>query len=111
MRPAWLHENTLNMITGHLILLRLVILQIPHLNQAVAVDDDEDLPFAQVPVLALFYSRLRDVDGYLAAIECADQLGEAAPRIAVHPVIKDGRFFGEVGQVHRKELLFKGTGR
>lgn len=39
------------------------------LDEAMAANNDEELPFGIVPVLALCYTRLADVDAYLAAVQ------------------------------------------
>ena len=58
--------------------------QLALLDEAVAVDDNEELPLGVVPVLALGDAGTADVDGDLAAIEGVHQLGEGAAGVNIH---------------------------
>ena len=111
MRPAWLHVNALDLITRDLILFNLAVLQIAHLDQAMTVNHNEDLPLALMPVLTLCDTGLADVDGHLPVVQCADQFGEAATLVDIHLVIEDGLLFRKIGQVHRIKLFLKAAGR
>ena len=68
MCPVRLHPHALDALTGYFIIFYLVILQIPHLDKAMALHDDEDLILAVMPVLALRDTRLTDVDAYLPTV-------------------------------------------
>ena len=62
------HVNGLDSITGYLKLDHFVRPDLPLLNQAVTGDDDKELPFAVVPVLALGDAGFGDIDAELAVI-------------------------------------------
>ena len=89
VRPARFHPYALDMVTGYFILLDLIILQIPHLDKTMTLNNDKYLVLAVVPVLALGNAWLRNVDAYLPAVGCPHQLRETAAIIAVHLVVED----------------------
>lgn len=84
---------------------------LPHLPQLYGSgtgDHQEPLPLAHVPVVALGDAGPRDVDGDLAALRRAQELGERAARVRVGP-----EAIGEVprlvvGQERAPELLGEG---
>lgn len=60
-----------------------VLPHLPQLDGGGAGDHQEPLPLAHVPVVALGDAGLRDVDRDLAALRCAEELGERAAVIGV----------------------------
>ena len=84
MGPAWNHVDRFNFVAGDLEPDGFAGIDVPLLNEAVALDDDELLPLAVVPVLALGDSGPGDIDGDLAAILSVDQLCEGATVVDVH---------------------------
>ena len=72
MRPAGFHIDALDLVPAHFVLFNLAILQIPHLDEAVTVDNDEDFPFRLMPVLSFGDARLADVDAHLSVVERSD---------------------------------------
>ena len=103
------HVDGLDMVAGDLELDDFVGAQLALLDEAVAGDDDEELPLGVVPVLALGDAGLGDVDGDLAAIEGVDELGEGAAVVDVH-LEREGDFLlGQVAEVGAVELLGKGA--
>ena len=65
MRISRQHMHRLNVVTGNLKLNHLIGSQFTLLNQAVAGNHDEELPFGIVPMLAFGDPRFADVDGEL----------------------------------------------
>ena len=111
MGPAWNHVDRFNFVAGDLEPDGFAGIDVPLLNEAVALDDDELLPLAVVPVLALGDAGLADVDGDLAAVLGVDQLGEGAAVIEVHLQGILELLGREVGQIEGIELLGKRAGR
>ena len=111
MRPAGLHVNALDLITRNLILFDLAVFEIAHLNQAMAMNHNEDLPLVLVPVLTFSDTWLADVYTHLPMVERADQFREAAALIHIHLVIEDGLLTRQVTEIHRIELLLKAARR
>lgn len=83
----------------------------PLLDQAVAGNNDELLPFGVVPVLTFGDTRFADIDAYLSAVERVNQFGEGAAVVAVHLQVKNGLVLGEVAQIGAVESLGKAVGR
>lgn len=86
-----------------------VLPHLPHLDGGGAGDHQEPLPLAHVPVVALGDAGPRDVDGDLAALRRAQELGERAALVHVGL-----QFVGEmprlvVGQERAPELLGEGA--
>ena len=86
-----------------------VLPHLPQLDGGGAGDHQEPLPLAHVPVVALGDSGLAHVDGDLAALRRAQELGERAARVHVGP-----EAIGEVarlvvGQERAPELLGEGA--
>ena len=111
MGPAWNHVDRFYLVAGDLEFDCLAGVDVTLLNEAVALDDDELLPLAVMPVLALGDAGLADVDGDLAAVLGVDQLGEGAAGIGVHLQGILELLGREVGQVEGIEFLGKGSGR
>ena len=84
MRPSRDHVHRLYLAPGYLELHRLPGIDVPLLDEPMPRDDDELLPFAVVPMVALGDAGPADVDGHLPAVEGVDQFGEGAPVVAVH---------------------------
>ena len=105
--PAGDHVDGLDFVAGNFKFYRLPRVDVPLLDQAVAVDHDELLPLGVVPVLALGDAGLGNIDAHLAAVGGVDQLGEAAPGIAVHFHGVFELLLGEVSQVQAEQLLGK----
>lgn len=86
-----------------------VLPHLPQLDGGCAGDHQEPLPLAHVPVVALGDARFRHVDGDLAALGRAQELGERAAVVGVGP-----EAIGEVarlvvGQERAPELLGEGA--
>ena len=96
------------LVDGELVALG-VLPHLPQLDARGAGDHQEPLPLAHVPVVALGDAGLRDVDGDLAALRRAQELGERAAIIHVRL-----EAVGEVprlvvGQERAPELLGEGA--
>ena len=96
------------LVDGELVALG-VLPHLPQLDARGAGDHQEPLPLAHVPVVALGDAGLRDVDGDLAALRRAQELGERAAVIHVRL-----EAVGEVprlvvGQERAPELLGEGA--
>ena len=96
------------LVDGELVALG-VLPHLPQLDARGAGDHQEPLPLAHVPVVALGDAGLRDVDGDLAALRRAQELGERAAVIHVRL-----EAVGEVprlvvGQERAPELLREGA--
>ena len=96
------------LVDGELVALG-VLPHLPQLDARGAGDHQEPLPLAHVPVVALGNAGLRDVDGDLAALRRAQELGERAAVIHVRL-----EAVGEVprlvvGQERAPELLGEGA--
>ena len=78
VRISGQHDDALNLVARDFELDDLVRTLFPLLNQAVAGNNDELLPFGVVPVLTFGDTRFADIDAYLSAVERVDQLGEGA---------------------------------
>ena len=86
-----------------------ILPHLPELDRRGAGDHQEPLPLAHVPVVALGDAGPRDVDGDLAALGRAQELGERAAVVHVGP-----EAIGEVprlvvGQERAPELLGEGA--
>lgn len=77
----------------------------PQLDRRGAGDHQEPLPLAHVPVVALGDAGLGDVDGDLAALGRAQELGERAARVRVGPEAVGEVSRLVVGQERAPELL------
>ena len=109
MGVAGEHVDGLDVVAGDLELDDFIGAQLALLDEAVAGDDDEELPLGVVPVLAFGDAGTGDVDGDLAAIEGVDHLGEGATVIDIH-LEREGYFLlGQVAEVGAVELLSKGA--
>lgn len=86
-----------------------VLSHLPELDRRGAGDHQEPLPLAHVPVVALGDAGPRDVDGDLAALRRAQELGERSARVRVGSEV-----VGEVprlviGKERAPELLGEGA--
>ena len=87
------------------------IVEVPLLDEPVALDHNELLELGVVPVLALGDAGLGDVDAHLTGIEGVHQLGEGAAVVGVHLQSKGGFLVRQVAEIGAVELLGKGTRR
>lgn len=96
------------LVDGELVALG-VLPHLPQLDARGAGDHQEPLPLAHVPVVALGDAGLRDVDGDLAALRRAQELGERAAvvDIGLEAVGEVPRLV--VGKERAPELLGEGT--
>lgn len=96
------------LVDGELVALG-VLPHLPQLDARGAGDHQEPLPLAHVPVVALGDAGLRDVDGDLAALRRAQELGERAAviRVRLEAVGEVPRLV--VGQERAPELLGEGA--
>ena len=96
------------LVDGELVALG-VLPHLPQLDARGAGDHQEPLPLAHVPVVALGDAGLRDVDGDLAALRRAQELGERAAviRVRLEAVGEVPRLV--VGQERAPELLGDGA--
>ena len=101
------HMDCLDLFSRNLKLDHFLGPDLAFLDQAVAGNDDEELPLAVVPVLALGDAGLGDVHRKLPVIDRFQQFGKAAPRIAVHLQIKGDLLFRKVTEIHGIQLLLK----
>lgn len=86
-----------------------VLPHLPQLDGCGAGDHQEPLPLAHVPVVALGDAGLRDVDGDLAALRRAQELGERAARVHFGPEAVGEVARLVVGQERAPELLGEGA--
>ena len=98
MSVARQHDDGLDAVTADFIFNDLVTSLLAHLDQAVAGNHDELLPFRVVPMLAFRDARLGNVDAYLTAIQRVYQLGKRPARIHVHLQIENRLFFRQVAE-------------
>lgn len=86
-----------------------ILPHLPQLDGGGAGDHQEPLPLAHVPVVALGDAGLGHVDRHLAALGCAQELGERAAIVGVgfEAIGKVPRLV--VGQERAPELLGEGT--
>lgn len=110
VRVARQHVHGLDPVAAYIILQHLAGALLAELDQAVAGDHDEQLPLGVVPVLALGYARPGDVDRHLAAAGRAQQFGERAALVDVHPQLELDLVSRQIAQVGGVELLGEGTG-
>lgn len=105
MGVAGEHDDGLYAVAADFVLKHFVGAFAAHLDQAVTLDDDELLPLAVVPVLALGDSWPGDVDAHLAAIRSMHQLGEGAAGVGVHLQVEGGLVLGQVAQIGGEQAL------
>ena len=103
------HVDGLDVVAGDLPFQDLAfgVVEVPLLDEAVALDHDELLELGVVPVLALGDAGLGDVDGDLAGIQGMHELGEGAAVIDIHLQREGHLLLGEIAQVGRIQLLCK----
>ena len=111
VRISGQHDDALNLVARDFELDNLIRTLFPLLDQAVAGNNDELLPFGVVPVLTFGDTRFADIDAYLSAVERVDQLGEGAAVVAVHLQVKNGLVLWKVAQIGAVEPLGKTVGR
>ena len=99
MGVAGEHQDALNTVAADLVFNDLVCSLPAHLDEAAAGDYYELLPLCVVPMLPLGDSRSGDVYADLAAVQGADELGEAATLVAVHLQIEDCLVLRKVAEV------------
>ena len=83
------------------------VIEVTLLDEAVTLDHNELLKLGVVPVLALGYAGLGNVDAHLTGIKGVYQLGEAAAVIYVHPERECGLLVWQVAEVGTVEFLSK----
>ncbi len=105
------HDYGLYAVAAHFVFENLVGAFLPHLYQAAALDHDELLPLAVVPVLPLGDAGPGDVHAHLAAVWCVHQLGEGAAVVAVHLQVEHGLFSRQVAEVGREQPSGEAVGR
>ena len=96
VRISGKHVNRLDPISTDLEFDHFIRADLSFLDQAVAGDDDEELPLGIVPVLSLCDTGLGDVDGELAVIGGFQKLREAAAIVAVHLEIEGDLFLWQI---------------
>ena len=84
MRPARDHVDCFYFVSGHFKFYQLTGINISLLDQAMAMNHNELLPFGIVPVLAFRNTRFADIDGNLTTVCRMYQLYKASSVIAVH---------------------------
>ena len=90
---SWQHMDGLNLLPAHIMSkdgIRLSVRvrsHLPFLDTGMTGHDDEEFPFGVVPVLALGDARLADIDRYLAAGGCLDQLRKGTPQNRRRPIL------------------------
>ena len=111
VRPARYHMHGFNFFTGDLELHSLARIDVALSYQAVARNDDEQLPLGVVPVLPLGDAGAADVDAHLTAVGGMHQFRERATVIHVHlqGILKLVRW--QIGQVQGIQLLGKAAVR
>ena len=83
------------------------VIEVPLLDEAVALDHDELLEFGVVPMLSLRNARLGNVNRHLAGVQGVNKLGERATVIHVHLERECHLLLGKIAQVGRIQLLGK----
>ena len=110
MGVAGEHQDALNPVAADLELDDLVRSFPALLDKAAAGDYYELLPLGVVPVLPLGDARPGDVDADLAAVQGADELGEAAASVTVHLQVEDGLLLRKVAEVGAEKALGEAVG-
>ena len=87
------------------------VIEVTLLDEAVAFDDDELLPFGMVPMLTFGDAGLADVDADLSAVEGMNQLGKATAVIDVHLQREGSLLVRQVAEVGAVKLLGEAVGR
>jgi len=105
------HVDALDVVAGDFELDHLVGAELALLDEAMAGDDDKELPLGVVPVLPFGNAGLRDIDRDLAAVEGVDQLGKGAAVVDIHLDREGDLFLREVAEVGAVELLGEAAGR
>jgi len=98
-----------NPVSAHFKVQDFVRAQAALLDESVTADDDEELPFGVVPVLAFCDAWLADVDAHLTAVEGMDEFGEGASVVDVHLQWESDLFLWQVTQECAVELLGEGV--
>jgi len=78
------HVDGFDPVAADLELQDFVRAELALLDKSMPRDHDEELPLGVVPVLALGYAGLGDVDADLSDICTLDKFGERASRVGVH---------------------------
>ena len=78
------HVYGFNLVTRHFKVQDFIRADTTLLNEALATDHDEELPFGMVPMLAFGNSRFADVDAYLTIVGCLEQFCKTTPLVDVH---------------------------
>ncbi len=107
MGPAGDHVDSLDLLAADLKFHSLARADIPLLNEPMALDHNEKLPFGVMPVLTLGDARPGDIDADLAAILRVEKLGEGASVIHIHLEGIFEFFLGEVAEIEGIELFSK----
>ena len=107
------HVDGFNLVPGDLPFQNLTfrIIEVPLLDEAVALDHDELLEFGVVLMLPFRDAGLRDVDGHLTGIVRMDQFGEGAAVIDIHLQGEGHLLLGKIAQVRGIQLLGEASGR
>ena len=77
------------------------------LDEAMAANNDEELPFGIVPVLSFCDAWLADVDAYLATVQCMYELSERTPVINIHLQRERDLLFWKITEICAVQLLSK----
>ena len=104
------HVDRLNVLAADLKFQDLICAQLPLLDQPVAGDHDEELPFGVVPVLALGDAGLGNIDAYLTGIQRMNQLRKTTAVIHVHLEWEGGLLIREIREIRGVQFLGKATG-
>ena len=104
------HVHGLDLFSGDFEVQDLVAADAAFLDERLAADDDEELPFGVVPVLAFRDAGVGDVHAELAAGNGLQELRKAPAGIGVH-LEREGHLFGrQIAQEGRIQLLREATG-
>ena len=90
------HVDGLDVIAGDLEFDDFVGAELALLDEAVAGDDNEELPFGVMPMLPLRDARLGNVDRHLAGVQGVNKLREGAAVIDIHLQREGDLLLGEI---------------
>ena len=76
MGVAWQHVNCFYLVSADFKVQHLVASDSTLLDEAMAANNDEELPFCVVPVLSFCDAWLADVDAYLTTVQCMYEFSE-----------------------------------
>ena len=107
VRVSRQHVHSLDIVARDLEFDHFVGTELAFLDQAMAGDDDEELPLGVVPVLAFGDARLGNVDGHLAGVQRMHKLRETAAVVHVHLQREGYLLFGKIAEVGAVEFLGK----